>query len=85
MTWLNKQLDWLKSFFGEADGKASNKRLLSTGVVTVFLIAYLKISITSATLNDIPPMWALMIATILGLNIADKLFAMRYGNGKPPQ
>lgn len=85
--WLNKQIEWVKSFLQEPNGKASSKRLFSAGVVTVFLVAYLKISILTSSLEDIPPMWAVMIAAILGLNIIDKMMQMRYGNGnskRPP-
>lgn len=71
LAWINIQIEWLKSFWNEPDGKASNKRLLSTAVVTAFVIPYLKVSIYSKDLKDIPMGWAIMISSIIGLNIAD--------------
>lgn len=67
-------LNWFKSFFEEENGKASIKRLWGTGVITVFLISYLKVSITKSELADIPEMWALLIAgLVLGLGAISKM------------
>jgi len=71
-SWINCQLEWIKSFFNEPDsGKGSNKRFLSTMVVFAFLIPYYKVSLAKTYLEDIPTGWALMIGAIIGLNIAD--------------
>lgn len=72
--YINIQIEWVKSFFSEPDtGKGSNKRLLSSAVVTAFLIPYFRVSLSSKHLEDIPYIWAIMIGSIIGLNIVDYL------------
>lgn len=73
MEWIKKQFEWFKSFFSEPDGKGSNKRLLGTLMVVIFVISYMKISIPAKTLTDIPDTWALLIAGIIGLGVLDKM------------
>jgi cobalamin biosynthesis protein CobD/CbiB len=71
VNWIVQQIEWAKSFFNEADGKASNKRLLSTAVVVAFIVPYFKVSLASQKLEDIPFNWMLTVGGIIGLNIAD--------------
>jgi hypothetical protein len=72
-SWIEVQIEWLKSFFSEPDGKGSSKRLLSAAVVTGFLIPYIKVSIEKSALSDIPMVWAITICGILGINVLDYL------------
>lgn len=77
MDWLKAQIEWIKSFFNEPNGKASSKRLVSVAVVAVFLIAYLRVGIAlikngQPDIPDIPMNWSFMIAGIIGLGIIDK-------------
>lgn len=67
MKWIKEQIEWAKSFFSESDGKASNKRLISTGVVLAFLFAYVKTALYNNKIEDIPVTWAMLIIGILGL------------------
>jgi len=75
--WINIQIEWAKSFIQEPQTplmvtpKASSKRLISISVVAAFLFSYVKVSIATKTIQDIPQMWFLTIASILGLNILD--------------
>jgi hypothetical protein len=69
--YLNIQIEWLKSFFSESDGKGSNKRLLSGAVVGMFIMAYYHVAVFSNQIVDIPLYWAIMIASIIGLNVID--------------
>jgi len=77
MNWFEEQLSWFKSFFNEPDGKGSNKRLLGTVIIIVFVISYMKIAIPSKILLDIPPGWAYLIAGIIGLGVIDKLMTTK--------
>src|SRR5574337_467427 len=85
--WLNKQIEWVKSFLQEPSTipeniptKASSKRLISISVVLAFLVSYIKVSILTQTIQDIPTMWALTIGGILGLNIMDWYVKGKSGN-----
>lgn len=74
--WLNIQLEWAKSFVQEPavvniQPKASSKRLISVSVVAAFLFSYVKVSLATKTIQDMPQMWFITIAGILGLNILD--------------
>lgn len=70
-TWINKQIDWIKSFYEEESGKGSHKRLIGTFVVLAFIVPYFRVSIQTLSLTEIPVNWMIMIGTIIGLNIAD--------------
>lgn len=78
--WIERQIEWAKSFLSEPSGKGSSKRAMSVGVVVVFLIAYLRISLETQRMEDMPINWSLMIAGIIGLGILDKLV----DNKRPP-
>ncbi len=67
--YFSTQVEWLKGFLSDPNGKASSKRGISVASVVVFLVAYLKIALATTTLIDIPPTWAVMILGILGLGI----------------
>jgi len=89
--WINMQIEWLKGFFQESDGKPSNKRLVGTIVVCSFLAAYSKTAIITAekvtAMPDIPPTWAVLIAAILSLNIVANYLSGKKkenGNGHGP-
>lgn len=69
--WIALQIEWLKSFFAEPDGKGSMKRLISFFVVAAYLFSYMKTSIINLKLEDIPINWAFLIAGLLGLGTLD--------------
>ncbi len=76
LKWIKEQIEFIKSFFSEPPDnsgamKGSSKRLLSFLVVLTFIIPYWKVSLASNKLEDVPEIWALLIASILGLNIID--------------
>lgn len=76
--WLWHQWEWIKGFLSEESGKASSKRLASLAVVTVFLVAYLRVAIAlikdnQPEIRDIPEGWAWMIGGIIGLGVIDKI------------
>jgi len=72
MNWIDKQIDWLKSFFSEPDGKASMKRLIMFWIAVAFIGAYVKIAILNSEITDIPMNWSFLLSAILGLGILDK-------------
>lgn len=79
MNWFKEQIDWLKGIFSEPDGKASSKRVMGTAVVAAFLISYIRISISTMELLDIPSGWVLMIGGIIGLNILGHYVVLKNG------
>jgi len=90
--WLNSQIEWVKSFLQEPSTipesvptKASSKRLISMSVVAAFLISYIKVSILTQTIQDIPTMWAVTIGGILGLNIMDWYIKGKPGSNQPTE
>ena len=72
MNWINTQIEWLKAFFSEPDGKASMKRLVSLLVVMAYLQSYLRVSLSTNMVLDIPANWMFLIAGIIGLGILDR-------------
>lgn len=74
MNWINEQIQWLKSFFSESDGKASIKRLISFLIAVAYLQAYVKVSIINSKLEDIPTNWSFTLLGIIGLGIASNFF-----------
>ena len=69
MNWFKTQIEWLKGFFSERDGKASHKRLISLSVAFTFLFSYIKTTLVNSKIEDIPINWGFLIAAILGLGI----------------
>lgn len=67
--WFTDQIEWLKSFLSDPNGKGSSKRGISIATVVVFLTAYLKLALVKTELMDIPPTWAVIILGVLGLGI----------------
>ena len=78
MNWINEQIQWFKQFFSDPDGQASSKRLMSFITVLAVLFPYLKVSINTQVIQDIPPTSAMLITAILGLGIV----ANKIENGK---
>lgn len=77
LSWLEVQLEWLKSFYSESDGKGSNRRLLGSLTLGAFLFSYIRTSLANQRLEDIPSTWAFLIIGILGLNIADSYLKLK--------
>lgn len=81
MKWLNDQVTWIKSFFSERSGKGSMKRFLSFWIVMTFMYSYFrlldKIAIENipyiTQLPDVPTNWMLLLASIIGFGILDKM------------
>ena len=71
MSWIIKQIEWLKSIFSEDNGKGSMKRIIMAFVTTSFVLSYMKVSISTQTVLDIPMNWAMIIAGMIGLGIVD--------------
>ena len=69
MNWIAKQIEWFKSFLSEENGTGSSKRLMGFLVVLAFLFSYLKTSLITQKVEDIPLNWAFMVAAILGLGV----------------
>lgn len=86
MNWLGTQVEWLKSFFSEFDGKASIKRFIMLMVVLSFLQAYVKTTLDTKIIVDIPQNWMFLIGGIIGLGILDKwvTFKSKGTNGQNP-
>jgi hypothetical protein len=79
--WFKEQFGWVKSFFEEeVTKKASSRRAIEVAVVWVFLVGYLKVTLSTSTLQDIPWGWGFVIAGILGLKTWDTLVKSRNGS-----
>ncbi|HEX2868804.1 MAG TPA: hypothetical protein VHO03_17315 [Ignavibacteriales bacterium] len=76
-SWIEVQLEWLKSFFSEENGKASSRRLLGSAIVATFIYTYIRVSLTLNRLQDISEMWLIMLSAILGFNVADWLIKLK--------
>lgn len=70
--YIKEQIEWLKTFLSDPDGKGSNRRAISFIVVIMFCHSYLKVSLATNTIQDIPEFWALLIATLCGFSIWEK-------------
>lgn len=78
--WIALQIEFVKSFVKEPDSdKGSSTRLLKTAVISAFLIPYVKNSIATQTMIDIPEMWMITILLILGIKTVDNLVAWKMG------
>ena len=81
MSWIGKQIEWLKSFFQEPniEGKASMKRLLMFVVTISYLHSYVKVTLAEQKLVDITDNWMFFLAGIIGLGILDKYVDYKKG------
>ena len=74
MNYFFQQIEWVKQFFQEDNGKASSKRLFSAVVIFVFALSYLRIAIPAEKLIDVPDIWAMLLGgIILGLGAINKI------------
>lgn len=73
MKWIAQQIEWFKSFLSEENGAGSSKRLMGFLVVLAFLFSYIKTTLISQKLEDIPLNWAFMVAAIIGLGVWSNL------------
>ncbi len=85
MSWINAQIEWLKSFLsepingsGEID-KGSSKRLASVSVIATFVFITIKTALKTETIPDIPDTWWFLIASILGITGIIDYFKNRKG------
>lgn len=69
LKWINEQIQWFKEFLSDEQGHASSKRLMGFLVVLAFLFSYIKTTLISQKLEDIPINWSFMIAAIIGLGV----------------
>lgn len=69
MKWIAQQIEWFKGFLSEDNGTGSSKRLMGFLVVLAFLFSYIKTTLLSQKLEDIPLNWAFMVAAIIGLGV----------------
>jgi hypothetical protein len=77
-TYLKQNIEWFKSFFSETyvsgmAGKASSRRVFEFAIVWVFLVAFLKVALITATLLDMPWGWFAMFMGILGLKTYERM------------
>lgn len=82
--WIARQVEWLKSFISEADGKGSHKRLISVMIAWVFVFNYNRIAWSKSDLLDVPDVWAMLLAGIIGLGIAATAFTTKKNGSAPP-
>ena len=74
MNYFFQQIEWVKQFFQEDNGKASSKRLFSAVIVFVFTLSYFKVVLQTDKLIDIPDTWAMLLGgIILGLGAINKI------------
>ncbi|QQS35769.1 MAG: hypothetical protein IPM56_16230 [Ignavibacteriales bacterium] len=58
------------------------KRLIMFLITWAFIYSFIKVSIASVTITDIPLNWAFLLASFIGLGIADKYVTLKK-NGNP--
>jgi hypothetical protein len=80
--WLNNQFEWFKGFFEENNGqpnKPSHKNLLSLAVVSLFIIAYVRVLVATSSLQliDIPNNWQQLLLGILLIRSIQSIFEKR--------
>lgn len=73
MKWILDQIEWLKNFLNDEQGNSSSKRLMGFLVVLAFLFSYIKTTLFTNRMEDIPINWAFMIAAIIGLGVWSNL------------
>jgi hypothetical protein len=83
--WLNNQFEWFKGFFEENNGqpnKPSHKNLLSLAVVSLFIIAYVRVLVATSSLQliDIPNNWQQLLLGILLIRSIQSIFEKRSNN-----
>lgn len=85
-SWINEQIEWLKSFFGDiaVQEKASMKRLLSFIVVVMFCRAYFMSTWKSGKIEDIPETWAFVIIGLICTGLVDKWITWKTGGKNEP-
>lgn len=69
ISWIAAQIEWLKGFLQEENGKGSMKRLVMLMIAITFLNSYGKVMMINEEIVDVPINWALLLAGIIGLNI----------------
>jgi len=70
MDFIKNTLTWFGTFLcEEKNGKGSMKRLIMFLTTCAFLFAYVKKSLMTQTIEDIPVTWAMLLAGFVGLNI----------------
>lgn len=77
--WIKLQVEWVKGFLQESDGKPSSTRMLKTAVIGSFLYPYIKNSIATQKMIDIPEMWFWVILITIGYKTVDNLIALKTG------
>lgn len=88
MSWIALQVEWLKSFLGTpSSNKASSRRLIELAVCWSFIFSYIKVSMATQQIADVPSGWMILILSILGLKTWDKLVDKKINEGteKKPQ
>lgn len=72
--WIDIQIEWLKGFFQEPDGKGSMKRLIMFLIVVTFLRTYFRISLATGEISDVSENWMILLLASIGLGIAANYF-----------
>lgn len=77
MNFFLEQFEWVKSFLSDSyvdgkAGKASSTRLFEFAIIWVMLVSFMKISLLTATMVEIPYGNAAIILIILGLKMYRK-------------
>lgn len=67
--WIEKQIDWLKTFVQEPDGKGSSRRLIQLIIAVTFLRAYFKVTMINEEIVDVPEYWMYLLCATIGLGI----------------
>ncbi len=74
LKWIAAQIEWLKSFLQENNGKASMKRLIQLLIAATFLRAFFKDAELNGVINDIPENWMILLMGTIGLGIVANYF-----------
>jgi len=86
--WLDKQVEWLKSFISEVmeDGiqKGSSKRVAQLTVTFVFAFNYTRIALGKEVLPDVPDSWIFLVGVVLGITTIADYFS-RQQKDKPKE
>lgn len=86
MNWIERQVEWAKSFFSDTyvdgiAGKASSRRIMELAVNWCFIFSYVKVTLATTAFVPLDWTWAVMIGAILGLKSLDLIAQKKATNG----
>jgi hypothetical protein len=84
MQWLKEQVEWIKSFIShnQKSGEPQKGKIQSVAIAAViwtFCFTYIRVSWNEKSITDVPEIWAMLIAYVIGAKIYDSMQAKKVG------